>query len=174
MRILLAFALVLTAACGDNGTNESPTPLPRPELYGPALAIDENPDPSIVEVTLTASETTVSMIDGSNQTVWAYNGQVPGPSIEANVGDRVIVHFVNQLAEPSTIHWHGLRIADDMDGSPRVQEPVPADGEFTYDFVVPDAGSFWYHPHVRSNVQIERGLYGALVVHDECTTPSAT
>ncbi|MDH5491973.1 MAG: multicopper oxidase family protein, partial [Myxococcales bacterium] len=92
---------------------------------------------------------------------------IPGPTIEATAGQRVIVHFTNRLSEPTTVHWHGLRIPSDMDGTPRVQEPVPqGGGTFTYDFVVPEAGTFWYHPHVRTNEQMERGLYGAFVVRE--------
>ena len=87
--------------------------------------------------------------------------------IQARVGDTVRVDFTNNLDEPTTIHWHGLRIADDMDGVPAIREPVQPGESFTYEFAVPDAGTFWYHPHVRSNEQIERGLHGMLVVHEE-------
>lgn len=76
------------------------------------------------------------------------------------------MHFKNELPEPTTIHWHGLRIPADMDGSPRIQSPVQPGGEFTYSFVAPDPGSFWYHPHVRANEQVEKGLYAPIVIHD--------
>jgi FtsP/CotA-like multicopper oxidase with cupredoxin domain len=80
----------------------------------------------------------------------------------------VIVHFKNSLPEDTSVHWHGLRISNDMDGVPGfTMEPVHSGGEFTYDFVVPDAGTFWYHPHVdNSAAQLGRGLYGPLVVED--------
>jgi FtsP/CotA-like multicopper oxidase with cupredoxin domain len=95
---------------------------------------------------------------------WMYNGQVPGPTIEANVGDTVVVRLRNSLDEPTTIHWHGLRLPSSMDGTQAVQPLVAPGGTFEYRFVVPDAGTFWYHSHHNETVQMERGLYGALVV----------
>jgi FtsP/CotA-like multicopper oxidase with cupredoxin domain len=84
-----------------------------------------------------------------------------------HVGDRLIVHFTNTLPEPTTVHWHGLRVPLRMDGVPGVSQPPVTPGEsFTYDFVVPDAGLFWYHPHVMSAAQVGFGLYGALLVDD--------
>ena len=96
-----------------------------------------------------------------------YNGLVPGPMIRARVGDRVIVHFTNALAEETTIHWHGLRVPAAMDGMPgHSQPPVHRAAAFLYDFVVPDASTFWYHPHVNSAVQEGNGMYGAFIVDD--------
>jgi FtsP/CotA-like multicopper oxidase with cupredoxin domain len=95
---------------------------------------------------------------------WTYNGQVPGPTIEACVGDTVVVRLKNSLPEPTTIHWHGLRLPAAMDGTQVVQRPVSPGQSFEYRFRVPDAGTFWYHSHSNETVQMERGLYGALVV----------
>jgi FtsP/CotA-like multicopper oxidase with cupredoxin domain len=78
----------------------------------------------------------------------------------------VIVHFTNEMDEETVIHWHGLRISDVMDGSPAIQSPIPPGGTFTYDFVVPDAGTFWYHTHLHQIKHFEYGLYGGLVVHE--------
>jgi FtsP/CotA-like multicopper oxidase with cupredoxin domain len=72
----------------------------------------------------------------------------------------------NQLDDATTIHWHGLRIDDEMDGVPAIQDPVQPGETFTYEFVVPDSGTFWYHPHVRANEQIEHGLQGMLIVRE--------
>lgn len=135
-----------------------------PEVSGVQALEDTNPDPAIVEVSLTAKQQAVHFADGRTLQMYTYNGVFPGPLLRAHVGDRVIVHFKNELPEATTIHWHGLRISAAMDGSPRVQAPVPAGGEFTYDFIVPDEGSFWYHPHVRTNEQVEKGLYGPIIV----------
>lgn len=99
--------------------------------------------------------------------MWTYNGLLPGPRIEAHVGDTVRIHFKNSLPEETTIHWHGVRVPVEMDGVPTVQTPVAPGGSFMYEFVVPDAGTFWYHPHVRSDEQVERGLYGAIVVRGD-------
>jgi FtsP/CotA-like multicopper oxidase with cupredoxin domain len=84
-----------------------------------------------------------------------------------NVGDRLIVHFSNNLPDATTIHWHGLRVPIEMDGVPGyAQSPVEPGGTFTYDFIVPDAGIYWYHPHVMSAAQVGFGLYGAFLVED--------
>ncbi len=84
--------------------------------------------------------------------------------LKAKRGDDVIVHFKNELPEPTTIHWHGLRLPAKMDGSTSTQSAVPSGGTFDYRFRVEDAGTFWFHPHVRADEQIERGLYAPFVV----------
>jgi FtsP/CotA-like multicopper oxidase with cupredoxin domain len=95
---------------------------------------------------------------------FGYNGQVPGPTIEARVGDVLEVRLTNRLAEPTTIHWHGLRVPATMDGTDMVQSPIAPGETFTYRFRLPDAGTFWYHPHSNETEQLEKGLYGALIV----------
>ncbi|MFO0750000.1 MAG: multicopper oxidase family protein [Myxococcota bacterium] len=141
-------------------------PVALPEVLAPAVAEDLDPDPHVVEVSLTAKKKRVEILPHLVVEMWTYNGSIPGPLIHCRVGDEVIVHFQNDLPEPTTVHWHGLRIPADMDGSPRIQDPIPAGGSFTYRFTPPDAGSFWYHPHVKTNEQIEKGLYGLFVVHE--------
>ena len=99
--------------------------------------------------------------------VWSYGGRVPGPVLRVARGGRLARRFVNDLPQPSTIHWHGVRLANAMDGVPELtQAPVPPGGDFLYDFAAPDAGTFWYHPHHRSWEQMARGLYGALIVEE--------
>ena len=99
--------------------------------------------------------------------IWGYDGRVPGPTIRVRQGERVVRRFVNGLPQPSTVHWHGIRIENAMDGAPELTQPlVPPGEEFLYDFVAPDAGTYWYHPHHRSFEQMARGLYGALVVEE--------
>ena len=130
-------------------------------------ARDQNPDPAIVEIDLTARPADVEVAPGKIVHAWTYDGGIPGPLIRAHVGDRVIVHFTNQLPQPSTVHWHGVRVPIDMDGVPDVSQPEVKTGEtFTYDFIVRDAGLYWYHPHVMSAAQVGFGLYGALLVDD--------
>ena len=128
---------------------------------------DLDPDPNVLEFNLEARVTNLEILPGYQTPVWTYNGTLPGPMIRAKVGDRVIVHFKNSLPEETTIHWHGLRVSNDMDGAPgATQDPVPSGGEFRYEFVLRDAGTYWYHPHVDSSAQVGRGLYGAIVVED--------
>lgn len=105
--------------------------------------------------------------DSAPSELWAYNGMSPGPEIRVRKGERVRVRLVNNLEEPTSIHWHGIRIANTMDGvSGLTQEPVPSGGHFDYDFVAPDAGTYWYHAHNRSWNQVGRGLYGPLIVEE--------
>jgi FtsP/CotA-like multicopper oxidase with cupredoxin domain len=127
---------------------------------------DSNPDPNVVEIELTARLADVP-ISGTTVKAWTYNGSVPGPLIRTQVGNRLIVHFKNELAEPTTVHWHGVRVPIEMDGVPGISQPEVTRGQtFTYDFVVKDAGLYWYHPHVMSAAAVGHGLYGALLVED--------
>ena len=99
--------------------------------------------------------------------IWGYDGRVPGPTIRVRQGERVARRFVNGLPQPSTVHWHGVRIDNAMDGAPEITQPaVPPGAEFLYEFEPPDAGTYWYHSHHRTFEQMARGLYGALVVEE--------
>lgn len=100
--------------------------------------------------------------------VWLYNGKSPGPEIRVRQGERLKVHFINDLDEPTTVHWHGIRIDNAMDGVPGLTQRAVMPGEsFHYDFTVPDAGTFWYHAHTKNFEQVARGLYGALIVEGD-------
>lgn len=99
--------------------------------------------------------------------VWCYNGETPGPVLRARQGERLAVDFVNALTDATTVHWHGIRIDNAMDGVPHMtQHAVEPGGTFPYSFVVPDAGTFWFHPHEKSYEQVARGLTGALIVEE--------
>lgn len=117
-----------------------------------------------IHVSLEASEVDWEIAPGRTVRAWAYNGQVPGPVIEAYAGDTLVVTLANRLAEPTTIHWHGIRLPAAMDGTEMTQRLIGPGESFEYRFVLPDAGLFWYHPHANETVQMERGLYGALLV----------
>jgi manganese oxidase len=95
---------------------------------------------------------------------WGYNGSVPGPMIEVNEGDRVRVIFTNKLPEPTTIHWHGLEIPIEMDGTPYISQPmVEPGGMFIYEFTVSQNGTFFYHSH--GAMQEMMGMIGLFVIH---------
>lgn len=117
-----------------------------------------------VHVELDARETTWEIAPGRTVAAWGYQGMVPGPTIVGRVGDTLVAHLVNHLPEATVIHWHGLRLPAAMDGTESVQRLVQPGERFTYRFALPDAGTFWYHSHANETTQIERGLYGALVV----------
>ena len=82
---------------------------------------------------------------GKSVEAWGFNRQLPGPVLRARKGDRVVVKLKNNLEEPTMIHWHGIRLPASMDGTGVVQKPVGPGEEFEYSFVVPDAGTYWYH-----------------------------
>ncbi len=132
----------------------------------PALvtATDSDPAEGIVHVALRAQISQLRYGEGPSTAVWTYNGTVPGPLVEANVGDRLVVDFQNDLPESTTIHWHGVRVPNAMDGVALMENAIPAGGSFRYEFVLKDAGLFWFHPHVRADLQVRRGLYGLLRV----------
>ncbi len=129
-RLVCLFAV---AACGDNY-------LPEDRLALSTL-VDTNPDPRIVEVELVATIGRFEYIPGASTEIWAYRDgavagsrpTIPGPLLDVNQGDLVIVHLRNDLPEPTMIHWHGIRVPNEMDGSEHTQTPV-APGE-TFDYV---------------------------------------
>jgi FtsP/CotA-like multicopper oxidase with cupredoxin domain len=105
--------------------------------------------------------------------VWSYNGAVPGPELRFKQGERLRIEVENALGVDTTVHWHGVRVPNAMDGVPHVtQAPIKANGgRFSYEFELRDAGTYWYHPHLGSPEQVGRGLYGPLIV-DEAEPPA--
>jgi FtsP/CotA-like multicopper oxidase with cupredoxin domain len=162
---------LLAPASAAQDSPPSSADVAQPERWDAELAIpgpeDLNPDPHVLEFNLEARIAELEILPGTATPAWTYNGQLPGPLIRAEVGDRLIVHFTNSLPEPTTVHWHGVRVPNAMDGAPGLtQEPIPPGGTFRYEFILEDAGTFWYHPHLNSPAQVARGLYGAIVVTD--------
>ena len=123
-------------------------------------------------VTLTPAPAALPVIPGQPDTnVWAYNGSLPGPVLRLKQHDRLRAVLNNGLKQDTTIHWHGIRLPNAMDGVPGLtQKPVKPGASFTYDFACQDAGTFWYHPHAGNPEQVGRGLYGLLIV-DEPNPP---
>jgi FtsP/CotA-like multicopper oxidase with cupredoxin domain len=165
-RMMFAGIALLASGCGD-GSETAPG-------IEPEALTDINPDPTIVEVELTATTGTQEYLAGKPADIWGFRdgaragskASVPGPLLEANVGDTVIVHFKNELPEETTIHWHGIRVPNAADGSPVSQMAVPPGGTFDYEFIAKDAGYYWYHPHMHGDMQVEAGLYAPIIVHD--------
>ena len=99
--------------------------------------------------------------------LWSYNGQVPGPVIRTTQGQPVRIRLNNQLDSETTVHWHGIRINNAMDGVANLtQSPISPGSSYEYSFTPPDAGTYWYHPHFRTWDQLARGLYGALIIEE--------
>ncbi|MGI0115310.1 multicopper oxidase family protein [Zooshikella sp. RANM57] len=121
---------------------------------------------------LTAEPAEIDLITEAPTAALGFNGQFPAPVLHAQQGQPIRIKFINKLNEPTTIHWHGLRIPIAMDGVPFLsQPPIPSGGSFIYEFTPPDAGTFWYHPHMNSTEQLGRGLVGALIVHERQAQP---
>lgn len=118
----------------------------------------------VVRRQLRAAPTTVDL-GGRTARTWAYDGSVPGPEIRVSAGDELRVALSNDLPDPTTVHWHGLAIRNDMDGVPDLtMDPVAASSSFDYAFVVPDPGTYWFHSHV--GVQLDTGMSAPLIVED--------
>ncbi|WP_051336875.1 multicopper oxidase family protein [Rhizobium sullae] len=99
--------------------------------------------------------------------VWAYDGTVPGRLVRLRQGEPARLVVENRLDEDTTVHWHGIRLPNAMDGVPGLTQPPIRSGEsFVYEFTPPDAGTFWYHPHANSLEQLGRGLAGAVIVEE--------
>ena len=169
LALLFAFAWSTSTGAVPAPLNESPhhpASVTADTLREPPVLVNRSSTPRTVEVFLTAAPARLALSPGRVTDAYAYNGMVPGPTIEAHEGDRVIVHFTNNLPETTTIHWHGLHIPADMDGSPL--HPVPPGGVKDYVFTIDfgAAGTYWYHPHpdVRTGYQVAKGLYGAFII----------
>jgi suppressor of ftsI len=151
------------------------TPSVRPFLPGTAAARDlealPHARPREVQrladgATLTLEATKVRhTIRGRAFVMYGFNGQYPGPLIQVAQGATITVHFRNGLDMPSAVHWHGVRLDNRFDGTPGVtQDPVAPGASFTYRVHFKDAGLYWYHPHVREDIQQDLGLYGNMLV----------
>ncbi|MEU8621975.1 multicopper oxidase family protein [Streptomyces sp. NPDC048623] len=120
---------------------------------------------SVREVKLTATPTTLDLGAGRTVRSWAYGDALPGKEVRVTAGDTLALTLANHLPQPTSVHWHGLALRNDMDGVPGLtQQDIRAGAEFAYRFKVPHPGTYWFHPH--SGVQMDRGLYAPLIVED--------
>ncbi len=144
-------------------------------LAGAGLALTPTVKPwsalaeSTREFRIAAAPARASLVGAEHPptSVWAYDGQVPGPTLRLRQGEPVRIIVENKLDQDTTVHWHGIRLPNAMDGVPGLTQPPIKPGEsFTYEFTPHDAGTFWYHPHANSLQQLGRGLAGALIVEE--------
>jgi FtsP/CotA-like multicopper oxidase with cupredoxin domain len=120
----------------------------------------------VKEFHLVAEPVVRELAPGMHAKLWGYNGQSPGPTIEVVEGDRVRIFVTNRLPEHTTIHWHGQRLPNGMDGvGGLVQPQIPSGKTFVYEFVARRAGTFMYHPHADEMVQMAMGMMGSWVTH---------
>jgi FtsP/CotA-like multicopper oxidase with cupredoxin domain len=140
---------------------------PLDTLREPPILRNHSAVPGVVEVDLTAAPARLQLLPGGPVvSAYAYNGTVPGPTLEVHEGDSVVIHFRNELPESTTVHWHGLHIPADADGSPLFPIAPGQSHDYTFRLARGSAGTYWYHPHPdrRSAVQVAMGLFGAIIV----------
>ncbi|WP_433946711.1 multicopper oxidase family protein [Paenibacillus sp. SN-8-1] len=119
------------------------------------------------EFTITAQESNLLVSKGKTLSVWTFNNSVPGPQIRVKVGDTVKINLKNEMKQPVSIHWHGYPVPNNMDGIPGMtQDAVEPGKTFTYEFKATTPGTYWYHSHQDSVNQVDKGLYGSLIVED--------
>lgn len=165
LSLLLAGCKPPPAVIPDDEEVPAPTGEAAPLLTSPAEAEDLDPAEDVARVSLVAERATYTVGDLTIEG-YAYNGQNPGPTIRARLGDTVVIDFQNLIDTPTTVHWHGLKVSNEMDGVEWVSEPLLPGASFTYTFTATQAGTFWYHPHLDVEHQVDLGLYGAVVIED--------
>jgi manganese oxidase len=164
------------AAIPEAPTNASPTmqpPLPpaNGQDYQPVVTLNGWTLPWRMngewkEFHLVAEEVTREIAPGMTAKLWGYNGQTPGPTIEAVEGDKVRIYVTNKLPEHTTVHWHGMIVPNGMDGvGGLTQAHIKPGKTFVYEFVLKKSGTFMYHPHSDEMVQMAMGMMGTFVVH---------
>ena len=178
--VLVSAALVngrtQAAAIPEAPTNASPSmrpPLAPPsgQHYQPVVTLNGWTLPWRMngdwkEFHLVAEEVTREIAPGMTARLWGYNGQTPGPTIEAVEGDKVRIFVTNKLPEHTTVHWHGMLLPNGMDGVGGLTQPhIPVGKTFVYEFELKGSGSFMYHPHSDEMVQMAMGMMGMFVVH---------
>lgn len=153
----IAGAGALAACSASTGSGTAST-------FGTPSPVRTTPGQRVTSARLVAKPTTLDL-GGPKVATWAYGDKAPGPLIRATAGDLVRVTIDNQLPADTTIHWHGIALQNRADGVPGMtQDPIKPTTSYTYEFVAPDPGTYFYHPHV--GVQLDRGLYAALIVDD--------
>ena len=169
LMLLTVFVLSLTlvAPSAPREGIAARAPVDDARSSNPPVLVNLSKLPKTVEVNLTAAVAKLSLQSGVISEVFAYNGHVPGPTLEVREGDHVIIHFRNDLPEATTVHWHGIHLPVESDGSPF--QPIEPGETHDYEFTVRPgtAGTYWYHPHPdrRTGFAIGKGLYGGIVVH---------
>jgi len=161
-----ALATGALASCGGNDRTAAAGRLigPNSVEVRDAELLRRTAGQRVVTHRISAQPATVDL-GGRTAPTWAYGETVPGPLLRTTAGDLLRVEVTNRLPAETSIHWHGVALSNDMDGVPGItQDPIRASTTFNYEFTTPDPGTYFFHPH--SGVQLDRGLYGVLVVDD--------
>jgi len=166
-----ALAGLPEAATMDSAATQPPLQPSSGRPYTPVVTLNGWTLPfrmnrGVKEFHLVAEPVVRELAPGMNARLWGYNGQSPGPTIEAVEGDRVRLFVTNRLPEVTSIHWHGQRLPNGMDGvSGLTQPPIPPGKTYVYEFTLRRSGTFMYHPHADEMVQMAMGMMGMFIVH---------
>jgi FtsP/CotA-like multicopper oxidase with cupredoxin domain len=164
-------AAIPEAPTTSSNTMQAPLPPPGGQDYQPVVTLNGWTLPWRMkdewkEFHLVAEEVTREIAPGMTARLWGYNGQTPGPTIEAVEGDKVRIFVTNKLPEHTTIHWHGMLLPNGMDGVGGLTQPhIPVGKTFVYEFEIKGSGTFMYHPHSDEMVQMAMGMMGMFIVH---------
>ncbi len=155
----------------DNATTQQPLMPPNGHPYNPVVTLNGWSLPwrmnnGVKEFHLVAEPVVRELAPGMKANLWGYNGQSPGPTIEVVEGDRVRIFVTNKLPEHTSIHWHGQRLPNGMDGVSGLTQPSIKPGKtFVYEFIARRPGTFMYHPHADEMTQMAMGMMGFWVTH---------
>ena len=155
----------------DQPTTQPPLTPPNGRPYNPVVTLNGWTLPwrmknGVKEFHLIAEPVVRELAPGMKANLWGYNGQSPGPTIEVVEGDRVRIFVTNKLPEHTSIHWHGQRLPNGMDGVAGLNQPAIQPGKtFVYEFIAKRPGTFMYHPHADEMVQMAMGMMGFWVTH---------
>ena len=173
----VAMAALPEVATMDKPNTSPPLVPPNGRPYNPVVTLNGWTLPwrmnnGVKEFHLVAEPVERELAPGMTARLWGYNGQSPGPTIEVVEGDRVRIFVTNHLPEHTTIHWHGQRIPNGMDGVGGLNQPqIPAGKTFVYEFVARRPGTFMYHPHADEMTQMAMGMMGFWVTHPKGRHP---
>jgi FtsP/CotA-like multicopper oxidase with cupredoxin domain len=164
-------AAIPEAATTNSPAMQPPLPPPSGQTYQPVVTLNGWTLPWRMngewkEFHLVAEEVEREIAPGMIARLWGYNGQTPGPTIEAVEGDKVRIFVTNKLPEHTSVHWHGMLVPNGMDGVGGLTQPhIPVGKTFVYEFELKGSGTFMYHPHSDEMVQMAMGMMGSFVVH---------
>ncbi len=176
---MIALWLACTGATTTGDSDPIPPPVhthdtgptPPPVFANPPEAEDLDPAEGVLQVALSIGQHRFQ-VDGEPIDGFAFDGSVPGPTLRLTRGDTLIAEVTNTLSADTTVHWHGLHVPYDMDGVTWQHDPIGPGETFTYTFTVDQpAGTYWYHPHLDVDRQVDFGLYGVVVVEDPADPP---
>jgi manganese oxidase len=159
------------AVIQSSAAMQPPPPPPTGRPFNPIVTLNGWSLPwrmkdNVKEFHLVAEPVVREIAPGMKANLWGYNGQSPGPTIEAVEGDRVRIFVTNKLPEHTTVHWHGILLPSGMDGvSGLTQPPIDVGKTFVYEFVLQRSGTFMYHPHADEMTQMAMGMMGLFIVH---------